>query len=67
MNPAPRAEIRVVETAFADDVYFDTAVSAALMRQVARGEIGPTSVDAKNTVVVLRAASRNSALNSVKD
>lgn len=42
MNPAPRAEIRVVETAFTGDVYFDTAVSAALMRQVARGEIGPT-------------------------
>ncbi len=42
MNPAPPARFRLVEAAFADDAYLDTAVSAALMRQVARGELGPT-------------------------
>jgi lipoate-protein ligase A len=42
VNPAPGAGIRLVETAFADDPYLETGISAALMRQVARGQVAPT-------------------------
>src|SRR5215212_3185718 len=43
MNPASDKALRVVEAAFEDDGYVDTAISAALMRQVARGEMPPTA------------------------
>ncbi len=35
--------MRLIETAFAEDGYLDTGVSAALMRQVVRGELAPTA------------------------
>jgi len=40
LNSAPAA-VQVLTTAFPDDAYLETATSAALMRQVARGEIPP--------------------------
>ena len=40
LNSAPAA-VGVLTTAFPDDAYLETATSAALMRQVARGEIPP--------------------------
>ncbi len=42
MNPAPGAAIQLIETPFADDGYLDTGISAALMRQVSRGEMPAT-------------------------
>jgi octanoyl-[GcvH]:protein N-octanoyltransferase len=42
MNPAPDAALRLVETSYADDGYLDTGISAALMRQVSRGEVPST-------------------------
>ena len=42
MNPAPEAAIRLIETSFPDDGYLDTGISAALMRQVSRGEMPAT-------------------------
>ena len=39
---ADRPAARVVSTSFADDAHLETAVSAALLRQVARAEVAPT-------------------------
>ena len=41
LNSAPAA-VQVLTTAFPEDPYLETATSAALMRQVARGEIPPS-------------------------
>ncbi len=42
LNPAPGQPIAIAAEAFPADAYLDTAVSAALLRQVARGELAPT-------------------------
>lgn len=39
---AARGEARLIEAAFPEDGYLDTGISAALMRQVSRGELGST-------------------------
>jgi lipoate-protein ligase A len=39
---ADRPAARVVSASFADDAHLETAVSAALLRQVARAEVAPT-------------------------
>ncbi|GIK78758.1 MAG: lipoate--protein ligase family protein [Acidobacteria bacterium] len=42
MNAAAGAPTSLISASFAADPYLDTAVSAALLRQVARGELPPT-------------------------
>jgi len=42
LNSAPAQPIAVATEAFPGDAHLDTAVSAALLRQVARGEVAPT-------------------------
>lgn len=52
MKPAPGAGIRLIEASFADDGYLDTGISAALMRQVSRGEM-PSTVRLHRTGPIL--------------
>jgi len=42
VDPAPQAAVRLIEASFPDDGYLDTGISAALMRQVSRGELPAT-------------------------